>query len=71
MNPWFCVGTDRVRLLRDGVEAFPAMLEAIQRARREILLEMYWIGSDHVGERFRDALVARARDGVEVRVIYD
>ncbi len=71
MNPWFSVGTDRVRLLRDGVEAFPAMLEAIQRARREILLEMYWIGSDLVGERFRDALVARARDGVEVRVIYD
>jgi cardiolipin synthase len=60
-----------VRLLRDGVEAFPAMLEAIARAEREILLEMYWIGTDGVGARFRDALAARALDGVKVLVIHD
>jgi cardiolipin synthase A/B len=60
-----------VRLLRDGVEAFPAMLDAIARAEREILLEMYWIGADGVGARFRDALAARARDGVKVLVIHD
>ena len=60
-----------MRLLRDGVEAFPAMLDAIARAEREILLEMYWIGADGVGARFRDALAARARDGVKVLVIHD
>src|SRR5262252_9269045 len=70
-TPWFEVGTDQVRLLRDGVAAFPAMLDAIARAEVEILLEMYWIGTDAVGERFRDALAARARDGVVVRVVYD
>src|SRR5579883_1677914 len=69
--PWFTVGGDRVRLLRDGLEAFPAMLEAIANARAEILLEMYWIGDDEVGARFREALAARARDGVRVRVIQD
>jgi cardiolipin synthase len=69
--PWFPVGDDEVRLLRDGASAFPAMLDAIQRAQREILLEMYWIGADTVGERFRDALADRAREGVVVRVIYD
>ena len=47
------------------------MLDAIARAEREILLEMYWIGADGVGARFRDALATRAGDGVKVRVIHD
>ncbi|HEY4014424.1 MAG TPA: phospholipase D-like domain-containing protein [Polyangiaceae bacterium] len=69
--PWFPVGGNQVRLLRDGEQAFPAMLDAIARAQREVLLEMYWVGLDSVGERFRDALAERARAGVQVRVIYD
>ena len=70
-GPWFTVGTDQVRLLRDGVEAFPVMLEAIANAKREVLLEMYWIGADAVGVKFREALAERARAGVTVRVVYD
>jgi cardiolipin synthase len=69
--PWFPVGGNEVRLLRDGQQAFPAMLDAIARAQREVLLEMYWVGTDSVGERFRDAMAERARAGVRVRVIYD
>ncbi|HEY5377754.1 MAG TPA: phospholipase D-like domain-containing protein [Polyangiaceae bacterium] len=65
------IGANRVRLLRDGKEAFPAMLDAINHAQREVMLEMYWVGNDAVGIRFRDALVARARQGVEVYVTYD
>jgi cardiolipin synthase len=60
-----------VRLLRDGEQAFPAMIDTIERSEREALLEMYWVGADAVGERFRDALAARARAGVRVCVIYD
>jgi cardiolipin synthase A/B len=71
LGPWFKVGGDEVRLLRDGVEALPAMLAAIAAARREVLLEMYWIGPDAVGTKFREALVEKARAGVTVRVIYD
>lgn len=70
-GPWFEVSGHQLRLLRDGREAFPAMLAAIAAARREVLLEMYWIGTDPVGTRFREALVERARAGVTVRVIYD
>jgi cardiolipin synthase len=65
------VGNDSVRLLRDGAEAFPAMLSAIERAEREILLEMYWIGADAVGSRFQGALAAACSRGVTVRVIHD
>jgi cardiolipin synthase len=70
-RPWFTVGADVVKLLRDGAEAFPAMLDAIAKAEREILLEMYWVGADACGVMFRDALTERAKAGVTVRVIWD
>jgi cardiolipin synthase len=60
-----------VRLLHDGREAFPAMLEAIAQARRQVLLEMYWFDSDRVGRRFADELSRALRRGVEVAIIYD
>ena len=37
-----------VRLLRDGAEAFPAMLAAIAAAAREIVLEFYWFAPDRI-----------------------
>jgi len=68
-GPWFKVGTDEVRLLRDGVEALPAMLEAIKAAKREIILAMYWVGADAVGTKFREALAKKAQQGVTVSII--
>ena len=65
------VSGNRVTLLNDGVQCFPVMLTIIGEAEREILLEMYWFASDRTGRRFADALVAKAREGVRVRVIYD
>lgn len=65
------VGADVVRLLRDGAEAYPAMLAAIAAAEREVVLEFYWFGSDAVGRQFCDALAERARAGVVVRVVFD
>jgi cardiolipin synthase len=60
-----------IQLLRNGAEAFPAWLSAIADAREEILLEMYWFDSDKTGRTFADALIERARAGVDVSVIYD
>jgi cardiolipin synthase A/B len=68
---WVGVGDTRVRLLRDGAEAFPAMLAAIGNARSEVLAEFYWWAADGTGTKFRDALIERARGGVQVRVIFD
>lgn len=68
---WVDVDGSRVRHLRDGTAAFPAMLAAIAGASTEVLLEMYWIGADRVGRQFRDALAERARHGVRVFVLYD
>jgi cardiolipin synthase A/B len=60
-----------VTVLRDGAATYPAMLEAIQNAKESICLETYILASDTTGDRFKLALVERARAGVKVRVIYD
>ena len=60
-----------IRLLKDARENYPAWLDAIARATRYIHFESYIIHDDTVGEHFSDALIARAREGVPVRVIYD
>lgn len=65
------VAGNRVTLLRNGTEAYPAMLEAIGQARQEVLLEMYWWGSDGIGREFAAALIAAVRRGLRVAVIYD
>ncbi len=70
-RPYFDIDGDQVRLLCDGLEAFPTMLAAIERARVEVLLEMYWVGDDPVGAMFRAALVRKADEGVLVRVVVD
>ncbi|WP_235879747.1 cardiolipin synthase ClsB [Polyangium aurulentum] len=65
------VGYHRLRLLRDGEQTFPAMLEAIRRARSTICFETYILRDDRTGQRFAEALMDRARAGVEVNLLYD
>jgi cardiolipin synthase A/B len=62
---------NRVRLLNDARENYPAWLEAIASARRWIHFETYIIHDDAVGRQFAEALAARAREGIAVRVLYD
>ena len=60
-----------VILLKDAAQNYPAWLAAIEAARRTIHFESYIIHDDETGERFAQALMARARAGVRVRLIYD
>jgi cardiolipin synthase len=62
---------NRVRLLRDATENYPAWLDAIAGAERYIHFESYIIRADASGQHFADALVAKARAGVAVRLLYD
>jgi cardiolipin synthase len=62
---------NRVRLLCDGPETFPAWLDAINGAGRTVHLENYIIQDDAVGGSFADALLAAVGRGVRCRVIYD
>jgi cardiolipin synthase len=65
------VDGNRVRLLCDARENYPAWLDAIANARRVVLFENYIIQNDSAGQRFAEALIERARAGVRVCVIYD
>jgi cardiolipin synthase A/B len=62
---------NKINLLQNGDEYFPAMLQAIRAARKTINFEAYIFYSDPVGDQFRDALCERAQSGVEVRVLLD
>jgi cardiolipin synthase len=70
-DPHELTGGHAVKLLRNGVETFPAWLTAIASARVRISLEMYIFSDDTIGRQFADALIAAARRGVEVRLLYD
>lgn len=59
------------RILRDGSEAFPAMLRLIDEARTAVDFENFIFAGDDTGKKFAKALGAAARRGVGVRVLYD
>jgi cardiolipin synthase A/B len=62
---------NRIDVLRNGDEIFPAMLEAVGGAGRtiDLLTFVYWEGD--IGREFAHALADRAKQGVRVRVLLD
>lgn len=62
---------DTYRVLTNGDEVFPAMLDTITRARRRISFESYNYSTGQVATDFTRELAAAARRGVEVRVLID
>ena len=60
-----------VDIYTTGHDFFLALLQAIGRARHHIHLETYIIADDPLGYLIADALIDKAREGVEVRLIYD
>lgn len=62
---------NRLTLLKDGIENYPAWLDAIGSACRRVDLENYIVYDDATGRRFVAQLAERARVGVRVRFLYD
>ena len=62
---------NHVRLLKDAQQNYPAWLAAIKAANHHVHFESYFICEDESGWEFADALIAKAREGVCVRLIYD
>ncbi len=62
---------NRVKALQNGPTCFPAMITGIAQARQSITFENYRIRSDETGWMFAEALAARARAGIPVKLIYD
>jgi cardiolipin synthase A/B len=62
---------NELRLFTNGPDTYEDWLAAIARAERWVHLDNYIFSADEIGHRFADALSAKARDGVRVRVLYD
>lgn len=62
---------NEITILKNGNETFPAIFHAIGKARHHIHLEYYIIENDELGGQLKDLLIRKARQGVEVRLIYD
>ncbi len=60
-----------VTILQNGDAFFPAMLEAIRKAKDSVNFEVYIFEPDEIGRQFMDAFKDRARAGVEVRLLLD
>ena len=62
---------NKVEVLLNGDQIFPAMLDAIRSARKSITFETYIYWSGSIGKEFTEALIERARAGVKVHVMLD
>lgn len=60
-----------IKVLTNGAEIFPVMLEALESAKKYIHLETYILRSDNIGSKIMEVLLRKASEGVKVRVIYD
>ena len=62
---------NRVEVLTNGAQFYPAMRDAIQAAQASINLEAYILQPGTAADMLIDAIAERARAGVEVRVVLD
>ncbi len=62
---------NQVTVYDDGYAFFPALLQEIAKAESHIHIDMYIFADDALGCLLSDALIDRARQGVEVKLIYD
>ena len=62
---------NRLALLTNGPDTYDDWLAAIARAQHWVHLDNYIIANDEIGNRFAEALAAKAAEGVSVRVLHD
>ncbi len=60
-----------VEIYFTGKTALDSMFKAISDAKQHIHLQSYIIVDDKTGCRFKDLLINKAKQGIEVRVLYD
>lgn len=64
-------GNNKVEILLNGEQKFPAVLAALREARSHIHIEYYIFEDDEIGNKIKDILIEKAKAGVQVRLIYD
>lgn len=62
---------NEVKVLINGENKFPEVLDAMRRAKNHIHIEYYIYEDDEIGRAIEQVLVQKAREGITVRFIYD
>jgi len=62
---------NEIKLLLNGEEKFPEVLEALRNAKHHIHIQYYIFEDGEIGEQIKEVLVQKALEGVQVRFIYD
>lgn len=65
------VGENELTLFAEGTTLYASMLADIQQAEHTIFFETYIWKADPLGQCFKDALIERAKAGVQVYVVFD
>jgi len=60
-----------VNLYTEGHEKFDALIEALEGAQRFIHIEYYIFRPDDIGKKLLHILMSKAREGVEVKLLFD
>jgi len=59
------------KVLTNGIETFDHIFKELEKAKDHIHLEYYIVRHDVVGQKLKDLLIRKAKDGVKVRFLYD
>tara|TARA_R110000737_G_C14613119_1_gene491383 strand:- start:356 stop:1660 length:1305 start_codon:yes stop_codon:yes gene_type:complete len=62
---------NKVKLLVNGESKFPELLDAMKAAKNHIHLEYYIYEDDKTGQEIEEILIQKAKEGIEVRFIFD
>jgi cardiolipin synthase len=62
---------NRVQLLVDGEATYDSIYRGVELAQSYVLFQFYILRADNSGNRFKDLLVAKARQGIAVYMLFD
>lgn len=63
--------SSQTRILTNGDETFTSIIEEIKKAKNYIHLEYYIVRHDDIGHELQEVLIEKAREGVDIRFLYD
>ncbi|MFJ1473738.1 cardiolipin synthase [Capnocytophaga cynodegmi] len=67
----FVAPNSSIEILNNGENLFPVLLREMRNAKSHIHIEYYIYENDTIGNQVKEILIEKARQGVEVRFIYD
>ncbi|GGI14959.1 hypothetical protein GCM10007380_25560 [Gottfriedia solisilvae] len=61
----------QTKVLTNGSETFPKIIEELKKAKHHIHIEFYIVRDDDIGQKIKEVLIEKAMNGVKVRFLYD